>query len=134
MIIRHKTLKPQEGPFSDHWSWKHWFTVYGAWVAIALAGALLGGCATTIPQPPKTVEVPVPVRCAPALGPEPAYPDTDAALKAKAGDPFAQVQLLTEGRLLRIQRDLEKSAALLACESGPVVSTTSSSQPVSSHP
>jgi len=75
---------------------------------------LLAGCATTAPR----VDIPTPVACRPNLGPEPAYPDADAALQS-APDIFAQVKLLLEGRLLRIQRDIEKSAALQACEAQP---------------
>lgn len=81
-------------------------------------GLLLVSCATVVPAPQvviKTIDVPVPVHCKPALGPDPVYADTDAALKA-APDLFGRVQLLVEGRIQRIQRDLEKSAALTACE------------------
>jgi hypothetical protein len=75
---------------------------------------LLAGCATA-PIETQTVDVPIPVHCRPDLGPEPSYPDTDAALQA-APDLFVSVRLLLEGRLMRIQRDLEQSAALTACE------------------
>jgi len=92
-----------------------------AWVLAVAFLFGLNACAS-VPVPPKTVEVPVAVRCHPDIGPEPTYPDTDAALKTKDGDPFGQVQLLLEGRLLRIQRDVEKSAALDTCENGPSVS------------
>ena len=86
----------------------------------ALAALLLSACVTAGAQGPaavRTVEVPVPVTCTPALGPEPAYPDTDAALAA-APDLFARVRLLVAGRLMRIARDAEKTAALAAC-AGP---------------
>ena len=80
--------------------------------------AFVSGCASAPPQPQsiqvRTVELPTPVRCRPELGPEPDYPDTDAALRA-APDLFARVGLLLAGRLLRIARDQEKSAALAAC-------------------
>ncbi len=83
-----------------------------------LALALLSGCASgpaeTPPVRVRTVEIPTPVRCRPQLGPEPDYPDTDAALRA-APDLFARVRLLLAGRLLRIARDEEKSAALAGC-------------------
>jgi hypothetical protein len=91
--------------------------------AVALSAIWLlcvaGACATT-GEPPAphvmvhTVPVPVPVRCTPNLGPEPLYPDTDAALRA-APNLFARVKLLVAGRLMRIQRDAEKTAALQAC-------------------
>lgn len=86
------------------------FVVLGFFLAI-----FLGGC-TTVPSRYE-VPVPTPVYCKPKLGPDPAYPDTDAALKAGT-DIFAEVQLLLEGRDERIQRDKEKQAALDAC-AGP---------------
>jgi len=84
-----------------------------------------GMCATT-PEPTiRTVEVkvPVPVPCKVDVGPEPAYPDTDEALRRRDGEtPTAHVvrttPLLVAGRMLRIARDIEKSAALEACAKG----------------
>lgn len=84
----------------------------------------LFGCAAR-PAPPdpvvpvqlQPVKEAVPVRCAPNIGPEPDYPDTDAALKA-APNLFERVKLLLAGRLLRIQRDQEKTAALDGCRNG----------------
>ncbi len=89
---------------------------------ILAATALIGltACATTPPAPQivtKTVQVAVPVACKPAIGPAPAYPDTDAALKA-APDVYQRVQLLVAGRLLRIAREAELTAGLSACEGG----------------
>jgi hypothetical protein len=82
--------------------------------AFALLAALpLCACATA-GAPFRTIEAPVPVTCAPNLGPEPAYPDTDAALAA-APDLYARVRLLVAGRLMRIARDAVKTAALSAC-------------------
>ena len=77
----------------------------------------LVGCATQgAPRvQTKTVDIPVPVHCHPILGPEPAYADSDAALHA-APDIYQWVRAMAEGRLQRIQRDIEKSAALQACE------------------
>jgi len=77
----------------------------------------LAGCATRGPERvvTQTVDVPVPVHCHPVLGPEPDYADSDAALKA-APDDVHWVADLLKGRLQRIQRDVEKSAALTACE------------------
>lgn len=81
------------------------------------AAVFLTGCATTAVEPIHTVvvDVPVAVHCAPVIGSEPAYPDTDAAIRA-APDLFSRVKLLLEGRLMRIQRQAELSAALKACE------------------
>jgi hypothetical protein len=89
---------------------------------LAAAAVLLSlaACATTPPAPQivtKTVQVAVPVACTPAIGPAPAYPDTDAALKA-APDVYQRVKLLVAGRLLRIAREAELSAAVSACEGG----------------
>lgn len=86
--------------------------------ALASGLVLLGACASSPDGPPgpqmRTLEVPTAVRCRPDLGPEPDYPDTDAALRA-APDLFARVRLLMAGRLLRIARDQQKSAVLQAC-------------------
>ena len=61
----------------------------------------------------------MPVACTPAIGAAPAYPDTDAALKA-APDVFQRVRLLVAGRLERIAREAQLTAALGACEgAGP---------------
>lgn len=85
--------------------------------------ALLCACSQTPPPQPvepviKTVEVkvPTPVPCAALakLGPEPEYPDTDAAVKA-APDIFSATKLLTKGRLMRIQRLAAYGAAKVAC-------------------
>jgi len=80
----------------------------------------LAACATTPPTPQivtKTVQVAVPIACKPDVGPAPVYPDTDAALKA-APDVFQRVRLLVAGRLERIAREAQLSAALGACEGG----------------
>ena len=92
------------------------------WLLFALAAIfmMLAACAHK-PLPSveyRTVTVAVPVRCAPKLGPEPDYPDTDAKLKA-ATDDFDWVKRLVAGRLMRIARDAEKSAALAACAGSP---------------
>ena len=89
---------------------------------LMLCGALLTltACATTPPTPQivtKTVQVAVPVACRPAIGAAPAYPDTDPALKA-APDVYQRVRLLVAGRLERVAREAELTAALSACE-GP---------------
>jgi hypothetical protein len=88
-----------------------------------LAAAALAGCAglparpfpplarapappPPAPAPPKVVRVyvPKPVRCVPEdLGPAPAYPDTDSALR-DAGGAADRYQLLAAGRILREQR------------------------------
>lgn len=56
--------------------------------------------------PPKVVRVyvPKPIKCVPEdLGPPPAYPDSDAALR-DAGGAADRYQLLAAGRILREQR------------------------------
>lgn len=91
-------------------------------LGITLAAMILASCATTAgpaasPEPRvviQRVEVPIPVPCDPATGPEPDYPDTDAALRA-APNVFERVKLLAAGRIMRIARDVEKSVALAKC-------------------
>lgn len=86
-----------------------------------LALILLAGCAGRQPvlEPEiRTVEVkvaqPVPCPALERLGPEPGYPDTsDAIAKAETiGDLAA---LYAAGRILRIQRLAEYSAAKAGC-------------------
>lgn len=78
------------------------------------------GCASAPPPEPivktviQTVNVPTPVRCRPAFGPDPAYPDADKALTA-ATDVFDGVRLLMAGRALRMAREGELKAALSGC-------------------
>lgn len=96
-------------------------TVYSAVFAI-LAAALAAGCQTTPQEPPepvvRTVEVkvatPVPCPALAELGPEPAYPDTAEAIEA-APDIGALAQLYAQGRLLRMQRLAEYTAAKAGC-------------------
>lgn len=81
------------------------------------SGCLLTACAT--PQEPqvRVVEkaVPTPVPCINEnLGPAPAYPDTDAALKA-APSPAQRYGLIAAGRELRIYRLDELEAVVGAC-------------------
>ncbi|HWA60477.1 MAG TPA: hypothetical protein VG939_03845 [Caulobacteraceae bacterium] len=87
--------------------------------AIAACCSLLAACATAPPAHVelRTVQVPTPVPCRPAVGPEPAYPDSDEALR-QAPDLFARVKLIAAGRLMRIAREAELKAALAACEAG----------------
>ena len=87
-----------------------------------LMALALSACAHA-PTPPlepqiRTVEVkvPTPVPC-PALerlGPEPAYPDTDAAIAA-AGTIGDLAALYAAGRKLRVQRLAEYFAAKASC-------------------
>lgn len=88
-------------------------------IALALLVALfLTACGTTTPPEPVirtiTVNVPVPVKCAPNIGPGPDYPDTDEAL-ASVPDIFQGVAILKAGRILRIPRERELLAALKGC-------------------
>lgn len=86
-----------------------------------LATLVASGCVTTPSDAPVRVEtvtvtVPQPVPC-PALaelGPEPSYPDTDAAIANATGiGPLAQ--LYRAGRALRNQRLQEYITARDAC-------------------
>ena len=76
----------------------------------------LAGCATR--SEPRVeireVKVPVAVKCAVSAGPDPAYPDTDEALRA-APNVLERVRLLAAGRLLRIAREAELKAASAGC-------------------
>lgn len=96
-------------------------------VALLAMSLAIGGCATPTaprarPEPEiRTVETLVPVddpRCAreaiARLGPEPAYPDTPAALRA-APDIFARTALLLAGRTMREARRAAVEEALRAC-------------------
>lgn len=82
----------------------------------------LAACAST-PQPRpdpeiKTVEVkvatPVPCKALASLGPEPDYPDTDAAIKT-APSIGALAKIYAKGRLMRMQRLSEYSVAKASC-------------------
>lgn len=81
-----------------------------------VAALAIAGCASVREgqSPIKEVAIVAPVSCQPALGPSPAYPDTDDALRA-APSLFSRVQLLVAGRLLRLARQRELEAALAAC-------------------
>lgn len=86
--------------------------------AVTLLG--VAGCATAPPPQPVvktiTVDVPVAVPCQPQLGPEPAYPDTAAAVEATPSGQIEQlVQLLLAGRDLRQAWIAEQAAAIKGC-------------------
>jgi hypothetical protein len=53
-------------------------------------------------------------RCAPRIGPPPAYPDRDEALR-DAPSIYEQVQLLLAGRRMRMERERELADALRTC-------------------
>lgn len=86
--------------------------------AAAILSITLSACAATAPVTPQVVtrevQIPVAVKCHPDIGPEPSYPDTDAALKA-APDLYTKVADLVAGRLLRIAREAQLNAALSGC-------------------
>jgi hypothetical protein len=89
-------------------------------LALLAATTLAAGCATDRSEPPVRVEqvfVPQPVPCPAlsALGPEPAYPDTDEAI-ANAPSIGVLAKLYRSGRLLRTQRLAEFAAAATACK------------------
>jgi hypothetical protein len=94
-------------------------------LALLAAAAALGlaGCGTAgkpMPDPTiqtKAVNMTVAVRCDPDVGPAPDYPDTDAALKTP--DDLQWGKLMIAGRILRIAREAQLSAALAACASAP---------------
>jgi len=87
--------------------------------AVVLAGAALAACATAPVgrAAPRTVDLPTPIACRADVGPPPVYPDTDDTLRA-AADLFERVKLLAAGRLMRMARERDLTAALGAC-SGP---------------
>lgn len=94
--------------------------------AALLAGLALAACSTAPPAAPepiiRTVQVlvPVPVRCAPAIGPAPEYPDTAEAI-LNAPDVAERARLYGAGRPLRVQTERELRAALAECMAGPKV-------------
>lgn len=95
-----------------------------ALIAVLLWPVLTAGSCATTREPqvrPVEVRVPVPVPCVVNIGPEPTYADNDDALRRRDGEaPEAHVirtfPLLVAGRLQRIGRDREKSAAIAACQ------------------
>jgi hypothetical protein len=82
----------------------------------------LAACATAKPEPVVRVvevKVPIAVSCVPdTLRAEPAYPDTDAALKGAPGA-ADRYQIIAAGRLLRIQRAAEVEPIIKACAKDP---------------
>jgi len=94
---------------------------------IICMSCLLAACQTAqAPEPIiRTIEVRIPFddpACARAaverLGPSPAYPDTENALRT-APTVFAGVQLLKAGRILRIAREAALGGAIAACAARP---------------
>lgn len=87
-------------------------------IALTVGCVSLAACATPAREPvvkTVTVLVPTPVTCVPSsLRPEPAYPDTAAAIKASPG-PGDLLQLLMAGRILREQWLSEIRPVLIAC-------------------
>lgn len=92
------------------------------WLGVAATVATLCGCGEgprSAPEPiirTVTVKVATPVPCPAleALGPDPAYPDTDEAIDAAAT--FGQVAALyAKGRAMRVQRLLEYATARGSC-------------------
>lgn len=110
---------------------------WSAWGSLLLlTAAAVSGCANVAPRqpmavaapphmppapPPATkvvrVMVPKPVKCVPDdLGPAPAYPDSDSALR-DAGGAADRYQLLAAGRLLREQRLQKLEDVVRRCRS-----------------
>lgn len=77
---------------------------------------LATACASVAQPSTKTirVEVPIPVRCALPIGPDPDYADDKEDLAA-APNLFAKVQLLLAGRAQRMAREIELKAAVAGC-------------------
>lgn len=95
-------------------------------ITLALLGAALilalSACGTTEPEPRivvREVQVPVPVPCAARAGPDPAFADSDDALRSVAGQVFEQVKLLLAGREQRDARIGELKAVNTACSTPP---------------
>lgn len=88
--------------------------------SVLIAAALLGGCQhrqddlePSITVKEVRVQVPVPCPALALLGPEPVYPDTAEAL---AGATIGQAAALyAQGRVMRMQRLVEYTAARAAC-------------------
>lgn len=68
------------------------------------------------PPPPLAARPAPRPACTRSVGPSPAYPDRDQALRDAAGI-YEQVQLLLAGRMLRIERERQLASALRACTS-----------------
>ena len=89
-------------------------------ITLIVAAIWLAGCAGP-PKPapiPREVMVPVSVPCVVDPGPDPTYPDTDAALAATP-DVASGVKLLMAGRILRMAREGEWKAAASGCRAPP---------------
>lgn len=84
-------------------------------MSVCALSVALCACATRAPRIEyREVKVAVPVKCAVNLPEDPAYPDTDQALKS-APDIAEKVRLLLAGRFLRIGREVELKAAVKGC-------------------
>lgn len=88
-----------------------------------LAAMLLAtGCGHMQVEPPavpvQTItvkeQVPVPCKALVDLGPEPDYPDTDAAIKA-APNVAERARLYATGRAMRVERLAKYAAAKISC-------------------
>jgi hypothetical protein len=98
-----------------------WFLYTVIFLTVCAFALTACGGKNVLPPPEpiiKTVEVkvavPVPCPALAKLGPEPAYPDTDAALNA-APDIWVATKLITAGRLMRLKRLAEYGAARASC-------------------
>jgi hypothetical protein len=71
---------------------------------------------STVPKVVRVI-VPKPVKCVPDdVGPAPAYPDSDAALR-QAGGAADRYQLMAAGRILRQERLQKLEDAVRRCRS-----------------
>lgn len=76
----------------------------------------LASCTTPPPIPAivtQPVNIAIPVKCAPDIGPDPAYPSAQSI--ANAPDIFQQVKLLVADRIMRIAREAELLTAIKEC-------------------
>jgi hypothetical protein len=81
------------------------------WFLLPFLALLLIGCAST----PTTVDVPLPIGCAPQVAPAKPFVDTKEALQS-APTIEARVRLLLGGRIQRDTRIGELEGALEACK------------------
>jgi hypothetical protein len=85
-----------------------------AFLPLAACAALsaCAGAPTRVELQP--VDTPVPVACAVDPGAPPAFPDTDAAIRA-APDIYQRARLYAAGRRLRLAWEARQAAALMGC-------------------
>ena len=83
-------------------------------LVLSVAGCITDGIG--VAPIPKTVEVPVAIKCDVKVDPHPPYPDTDDALAATP-EIYSGVKLLKAGRLMRDAYIAELESTLNVCKS-----------------